>query len=87
MASLLLSVNFIVIVAICIASVVRSSDLCNLNGNRTHLHIRSIMVRQNEMESREFGMLLQAAVDHINNMNGILDDYFICFRWDHATVS
>ena len=85
MASLLSIVN--VIVLFCIASVARSTDHCNPKGNKTHLQIRSIMTRQNPMESRDFGMLLQAAVDHINNMKGILDDYFICFRWHHAEVS
>ena len=60
---------------------------CNSHKNKTYLHIRSIMTRQSEMESREFGLILQTAVDHINNMEGILDDYYICFGWNHAKVS
>ncbi len=63
------------------------NDICSNNGNKTALHIRSIMTRQSEAESQELGTVLQAAVNHINNMEGVLDNYYICFKWKHAKVS
>ena len=60
---------------------------CSSNvANKIPLHIRSIMTFETEIQSGEFAVMLQAAADHINNMEGILDDYHICFRWDYAEV-
>ena len=56
-------------------------------GGRIPLHIRSIMTFESEPESGEFAAFLEAAAEHVNGMDEILQDYYICFRWDHATVS
>ncbi|XP_072037294.1 gamma-aminobutyric acid type B receptor subunit 1-like [Amphiura filiformis] len=42
------------------------------------------MTFENKMQASEFAIMLQAAANHINNMTGILDGYYICFKWDHA---
>ncbi|XP_072037336.1 gamma-aminobutyric acid type B receptor subunit 2-like [Amphiura filiformis] len=38
--------------------------------------------RETESEARELGMVAETAANHINGIEGILDDYYICFRWD-----
>ncbi len=63
-----------------------NGDFCASNGTNIPLHIRSIMTFASEPESREYALFLQAAADHVNNIDGILDGYRICFRWDHAKV-
>ena len=60
---------------------------CTPPGDRIPLHIRSIMTFESELESGEHALFLQAAAEHVNDMKGILDDYYICFSWDHSTVS
>ena len=44
------------------------------------------MTRPSVSLSKEVGSVMEAAVNHINNMEGILDDYNICFRWNHTQV-
>ncbi len=63
-----------------------NGDLCVSNGTKVPIHIRSIMTFASESESFEHALFLQAAADHVNSIDGILDGYRICFRWDHAKV-
>ena len=69
-----------------ILGIYRNSS-CVVPEGKIPIHIRSIMTRENEQESAEFSVMLEAAADHVNNMDGILDDYQLCFRYDHASVS
>lgn len=61
--------------------------LCPLNGTRIPIHIRSIMTFESKFESGQHAIMLEAAAEHVNNMAGILDEYQICFQWNHARVS
>ena len=64
-----------------------NNSCANPGDGKITIHIRSIMTRENEQESKEFADVLQAAADHVNNIEGILEGYYLCFKWDHAQVS
>ncbi|XP_072037397.1 gamma-aminobutyric acid type B receptor subunit 2-like [Amphiura filiformis] len=57
---------------------------CHVAEGKIPVHIRSIMTRENAEESAEFSVMLEAAANHVNNMEGILTGYHLCFRYDHA---
>ncbi|XP_072037334.1 gamma-aminobutyric acid type B receptor subunit 2-like [Amphiura filiformis] len=71
--------------ALIIAINATTGNLCSWNETKIPIHIRSIMTFESEFESGEHALFLQAAADHMNSIDGILDRYHICFRWDHAT--
>ncbi len=64
----------------------RQNVSCRVPDGKIPVHIRSIMTRENEEESAEFSVMLEAAAEHVNNMQGLLTGYHICFRYDHAQV-
>ena len=65
---------------------VNSSVSCKFSEEKIPIHIRGMMTRTTESLSKEAGSVMEAAVNHINNMEGILDDYHICFQWNHTQV-
>ncbi len=60
---------------------------CSNAGNKTVIHLRAMMTRDTEAAARQVGYVAQAAAEHINDLSGILDDYYICFRFDVVLVS
>jgi hypothetical protein len=64
----------------------RQNKTCHAPDGKIPIHIRSIMTRENEAESAEFSVMLEAAAEHVNNMDGLLRQYHLCFRYDHAEV-
>ena len=60
---------------------------CSNSGNRTVIHLRSMMTRESEAIARRSGDVGEIAANHINGMSGLLDDYYICFRSDVVLVS
>ncbi len=60
---------------------------CSDSENKIPLHIRAIPTRDTEEHAHSNGLLVQTAVDHINGMTGILDEYHLCYRFDIAHVS
>ena len=64
-----------------------SSDSCNPPRDKIPVHVRCIMTRENRERSGEFAAVSVAAMRHVNEIGGILDDYHVCYQWDHAKVS
>ncbi len=84
-----MSAFFVTVLSLIITRVVwgRKPVPCSDSGNKIPLHIRAIPTRDTEEHARSNGLLVQTAVDHINGMTGILDEYHLCYRFDIAYVS
>ena len=50
------------------------------------LYIRGLMSRESESAAKISGSVLEAAANHMNNLEGILDDYDIRFQWNQTQV-
>ena len=50
------------------------------------LYIRGLVSRKSESAAKISGSVLEAAANHMNNLEGILDDYDICFQWNQTQV-
>ena len=55
-------------------------NACNAEKNKLPIHIRCLTKHITEVISEEYAMVLEAAADHVNNIDGILDDYHLCFQ-------
>ena len=79
-------IYMMILIMIILSSIHVEGSTCS-SGNRIPLHIRSIMTFESEAESGEHALFLESAADHINGVVGVLDDYYICFSWNHSRVS
>ena len=77
---------FLFLLAFSVLENVNSESTCKLSKEKIPVHIRGMMTRTSVSLSKEAGSVMEAAVNHINNMEGILDDYHICFQWNHTQV-
>ena len=57
-----------------------------LREGKIPLYIRAMMSRESESVSKIAGSVMEAAATHMNNLEGILDDYDIRFQWNHTKV-
>ena len=50
------------------------------------LYIRGLISRESESAAKISGSVLEAAANHMNNLEGILDGYDIRFQWNQTQV-
>ena len=57
-----------------------------LPDGKIPLYIRGMISRESESAIKISGSVLEAAANHVNNLEGILDDYDIRFQWNQTQV-